>query len=204
MHETPEPEFREQPIPETNEQPGPEFQERPNPEFRQQKIFLPQKRRDPVFYIALALAAFCIIGAFSATAFVAGFVTSSVISKDRAANPFEMKRTMIIKSEGWASKPQEWISEPQRGQIIAKVAITQNGDSFQFSPQEVKIPAGNGIAWINQTNQGQILITENGSASKIVPSQVTVMFFKEDGKRVVLHLAADPAATIVIFVGPRN
>jgi len=194
LHEQPNPDYRENP--ELHEQPAPEYHEIPNAGFNPQKIVVPKKRRDPVFYIALALAAFCILGSFGATAFITGFMAGRSMDQNNGPHVYGMQKVLILKE-----RPSfRGEIDSQRGQISAKVAIIQGNNGLQFSQPVVKIPSGNGIIWINQTNQVQVLLSEKMPALKLAPNQASILFLKERGGSYTLSLASDPNVTITVYI----
>jgi hypothetical protein len=186
------------------EQPNPEYREIPNAGFNPQKIVVPTKRRDPVFYIALALAAFCILGSFGATAFITGFMAGRSMGQNNGFRGYETQRMFIVRDrssfmrEGGHHRGQIGF---QRGQISAKVAIIQDSNGLQFSQPVVKIPAGGGIIWINQTDQVQMLLIEQRPALNLMPNQATVLFLGEGDQSSTFSLASDPNVTITVYVG---
>ncbi|HTK08586.1 MAG TPA: hypothetical protein VL485_15570 [Ktedonobacteraceae bacterium] len=197
MSENPNPEFREQPEPEVNE--------RPEPEFPNQRIVLPNTRRDPAFYLALALAAFCILGAISTTAFFAGFFTgSSMNSGSSYASATLSKQTAYYNQQGNPMKSRgSWVNQPPQANIVAKVGIVQGPDGLQFSMPAVKLPHGSAFVLINTTDQMQSLVSNTGMRSiNVAPNQAVTMFM--GGPNVnVLRLAANPDATLTVYTGCR-
>ncbi|HEY4386195.1 MAG TPA: hypothetical protein VGN34_17190 [Ktedonobacteraceae bacterium] len=195
MSENPNPEFREQPEPEVNGQPGPEF---PN-----QRIVLPNMRRDPAFYLALALAAFCILGAISITAFLAGFFTGSSMHSESSYASLTLSKRMEFNQQGPMKSRGSWVKQPPQANIVAKVAIVQGPDGLQFSMPAVKLPHGSAFVLINTTDQMQTLVSNTrGRDINVAPNQAVTMFM--GGPNVnVLRLAASPDATLTVYTGCR-
>jgi len=212
----------EQPVPEYHEnpelheeQPAPEYHEIPNAGFNPQKIVVPTKRRDPVFYIALALAAFCILGSFGATAFITGFMAGRSMGQNNGFRGYEAQRMFItihershFKGEGGFFRGREGgpsfrgqEANSLREQVSAKVAIIQGSNGLQFSQPVVKIPAGSGIIWINQTDQVQMLLIDQRPALNLMPNQANVLFLGEGGQSSTFSLASDPNVTITVYIG---
>jgi hypothetical protein len=187
-----DPEFAERP-----ESPDhPEVGERPNPELNNQRINpLLLKRRDPIFYVGIAIAAICIIGAISVTSFIAGSIAANALNKGNASDFATLKSQMQNKQERYKERPP-------MGEVVGKIAILKKENGFQFSQPVFKMPAGVGIAWINQTDQVQIVMADNGGPSiKIAPGEVNTMFLKEGNKTYVLRLSANSNASVTIYVG---
>ena len=187
----------EQNAPELHEeQPTPEYHEIPNAGFNPQKIVVPKKRRDPVFYIALALAAFCILGSFGATAFITGFMAGRSMGQNNGFRGYEAQRMFIVRDR--SSFMRE--GGHHRGQFGAKVAIIQGNNGLQLSQPAVKIPKGNSITWINQTDQAQVILMEKNPALTIAPNQTSILFLRERGGSYTLSLASDPNVTITVDI----
>lgn len=199
----------ENPNYELREQPGSEkAHERPEPEFPPQKIVLPVKRRDATFYAALALAAFCILGAFSVGSFFAGFFTGSSMTTVRSASR-QVGVTYIAPTNKqpiiFADRSGKYlVMTPQKGsqQIMVKVAVLPARNGIQFSQSLLKLPSGGGLTLVNQTKQNQVLTSNiSGSTHMVLAPNVARVVYLAGPATFILRSATNPQAVLTVYVG---